>query len=171
MKQVKRTLRAKSTKKEKRLQIPTETFSGLMEELQESQLTYEGLREEVRNSLHLFSTNEAQAFAVDCLHYAARYLHDVFQDFEKQRGVIPESELMTIDCRAVNIFDFLKETSAPSTYRDPWDTDGQLDKSAVRETLKSYLAKDANGRRYRKVYYYCLQHIQFEIRATRMSCP
>ncbi|WP_206241652.1 hypothetical protein [Novosphingobium terrae] len=81
------------------------TFTSIMDELLDVQIALEEVRGHVTIRGDLLSANVVERLGLS-LRYASRYLHDVFEDFERGR-IRKEGEVYLIDASSTNIEGFL----------------------------------------------------------------
>jgi heme-degrading monooxygenase HmoA len=82
-----------------------------MDELLAAQITLEEVEDNIQTSSGLFETEQFKRISA-ALHYAARYLHDVFEDFEKGRVEREEDSYVIVEtCK--NLRDFASWLGRP----------------------------------------------------------
>lgn len=124
VKRVKRNLRARLRRKDDgSAEIDSTAFEAGMEELLDAQIATEEVREHlsVRSDLMDQKTRERLAAA---LRYAARYLHDVYEDHERGRLRRARSRVF-LDSAAPTLADFVLKDASPEALK------------AVRENLRA----------------------------------
>jgi hypothetical protein len=111
-KHIKRTLRSRSVKDGNVMYISEEFFEKNLDELDKIQIAIEQNREIIKVRIDLFDDAKRKRL-VSALNYAARYLHDVFQDFEKNRVSFNDGRYIISD-QSRNIQDFLSSKPLPN---------------------------------------------------------
>lgn len=131
VKHVKRMLRIQMRLEGDVIRIPKEDFEKRMEELDKLQISIEQAVVAVRGRTDLMS-DEVRERIYGAVRYAARYLHDVVQEFEQEKedkhGTVKlDGESYVIDRGCVMLRDFLTRVEVPS------DVAPELDKMKRRE--------------------------------------
>lgn len=116
VKRVKRKMRSRLVRRDgEAARMPADTFISTMNELLEAQIDVEEVREHVSVRSDLLEAAVVERLSV-ALRYASRYLHDVFEDFERGR-VVRDREHYIIDQSSPNIQDLLLESRASKEVR------------------------------------------------------
>lgn len=126
-KRVKRSMRAKLTRDGVAIgRIDREAFVEAMDEILDAQIATEQVREDiaVRHDLMGGPAVDNLAFA---LRYAARYLHDVYEDYERGRVQKREDDFV-VDQASPNLRNFLLDDPLPA------DLEAQLKRARAEQT-------------------------------------
>lgn len=116
VKRVKRKMRSRLVRSDgEAARMPADTFISTMDELLEAQIDLEEVREHVSVRSDLLEAAVVDRLSV-ALRYSSRYLHDVFEDFERGR-VVGDGDHYIIDRSSPNIEDFLLESRASKEVR------------------------------------------------------
>jgi hypothetical protein len=119
IKRTKRILRSRSNwykTKEDTVVCPQGDFVDIMDELQDIQIRMEMLRDDVSARHYVFPPGMADVIDKE-LHYVTRYLHDVFEEYE--RGHVQFSDdkaLIGSECH--NLQDFIYQRKMPQQFAD-----------------------------------------------------
>lgn len=92
------------------LEIPAEAFERLMDQILSAQLAMEEVQDSISTRRHLLG-EEDRSTIEKLLRYPARYLHDVYEDFEK--GRVRRSEGSYLGAEAGNLRDFIDPDALP----------------------------------------------------------
>lgn len=167
VKRVKRNLRAKLRRKDDgSAEIDTMAFDIGMEELLDAQIATEEVREHlaIRSDLIDRATRDRMAAA---LRYAARYLHDVYEDHERGRLRRARGRVF-LDSSAPTLADFVLKDGAPDalkTVRDGLRGEGPLEpRFAVISEMETSLQTTEQPRRYAAIM---TESFQLCVRALR----
>jgi hypothetical protein len=182
MKKSRRRLRSRLVRSNpERLHSKRNDFEACMDELLAAQIALEQVEDNIETSSGLFGTEQFQRISA-ALHYAARYLHDVFEDFEKERVEREEVSYVIVEtCK--NLRDFLGELKDDADFRDsvkelydqykkkgqPLDTRHAilLEIEALRDRRKS----ERRDYRYRKIAFECIRSAFLELRMASTESP
>ncbi|OWO89153.1 hypothetical protein B5E41_30705, partial [Rhizobium esperanzae] len=121
MKSSKRRLRSRLDRKDpKRPTIAKSDFEECMDQLLAAQIAVEEVQDLIATRRDLI--NKSDMSLIDqALHYAARYLHDVFEDYEKGKVTREADRFLLDEVAARNLYDFLVSSPEPeliTTQRD-----------------------------------------------------
>lgn len=113
MKRSKRLLRSRLVPG-RGFQVTAEDFRASMDELLGAQIRAEALEDDLPSRIDLFDAERLSQLG-QLLHYAARYLHDVYEDFEKARVrvvgdiyvIAIQREDGTVEALCSNLIDFV----------------------------------------------------------------
>ncbi|WP_270935198.1 hypothetical protein [Falsiroseomonas oryzae] len=110
-KAIKRTMRSRSVRRGAAYEIPRKFFEASMDRLTERQIALELLREGLDERSSGIAPAEAARLR-PLLHYAARYYHDVFEDFEQGR-VPQQADAYVVGPDCTNLYGFLWSDGVP----------------------------------------------------------
>jgi len=182
MKQSRRRLRSRLIRGSPyRLHSKEDDFETCMDELLAAQVSLEEVEDNIETSSALFGTEQFTRITA-ALHYAVRYLHDVFEDFEKGR-VEREEDRYVIAERCKNLRDFLGEPKDDEDFcgsvkelYDRYKEKGQpletrhavlLEIDSLRNRRKS----ERRDYRYRKIAFQCIRSAFLELRIASTGSP
>ncbi|WP_105435814.1 hypothetical protein [Neorhizobium tomejilense] len=121
MKSVKRRLRSRLDRSDpKRPSVAKNDFETCMDQLLAAQIAVEEVQDLIATRVDLFK-NSNMSLIDGSLHYAARYLHDVFEDFEKGKITRSADSFFLDEAATPNLYDFLlksSESGVIATQRD-----------------------------------------------------
>jgi hypothetical protein len=173
MKESRRRLRSRLVRSDpKRLHSKRDDFEACMDELLAAQIALEQVEDNIEISSGLFGTEQFNRISA-ALHYAARYLHDVFENFEKE-CVGREKDSYVIAERCRNLRDFLGEPLDDADFCDSVKElyDQYREKSRPPEKRHDVLLEieklrqksERGGYRYRKIAFECIRSASRELR-------
>jgi hypothetical protein len=165
---IRRVLRSRSQKTSDGLEIPIEFFEKNLDELNHVQLSLEQLRNLGLTEVDALHGDRASNVR-RAIRYSARYLHDVFQDFEQSRvDRTPPNYVITARC--TNLCDFVGPVEVPVDIANEFDvmTDDKKtlnDRWQAFNKINSKRKSDPNGRRYKPIAEECFALVQAELSA------
>ncbi|TBG58351.1 hypothetical protein ELG71_08290 [Rhizobium leguminosarum] len=121
MKSSKRRLRSRLDRTDpQRPTIAKNDFEECMDQLLAAQIAVEEIQDLVATRRDLIKKSDPNLMD-ESLYYAARYLHDVFEDFEKGKVTREADRFLLDEIATPNLYDFLMKSSEPeliATQRD-----------------------------------------------------
>lgn len=168
VKRVKRSMRAKLTREDlSSARVNHTAFEIAMEELLDAQIATEEVREHAAVRRDLIDAQRLKQLAL-ALRYASRYLHDVYEDYE--RGRIPrDGEDYVINTDSPNLMDFLLADASPDDLklkRARLRADGPLDtKFEVIADIEATHGDAETARRYGAITTECFRAVVGLLRA------
>ena len=171
VKRIKRRMRArlKRGRDASAAKIDEGAFGSTMDEILDAQIATEEVREHVAVRADLMDDPAARHLAFT-LRYATRYLHDVYEDFERGR-VRRAGSMFVIGGASPNLVDFLLEDALPDDLRSRLATvrDDQrplkLRFADLEGVERDYAARGTDGRRHGSIAMECFRLASAQIRA------
>jgi hypothetical protein len=181
MKQCKRRLRSRLVVGNPDPKVPVDDFRASMEELLGVQIRVEALEDDLGSRVDLLDEVRLSQLA-KLLHYSARYLHDVYEDFEKGRvplegkSYIIRSESDDADRSCFNLIGFIdtpkRVANSAIMPRDVGYVLGKMKEPKITLSVRvaalddiERIRKDLPGKpRYTKVAYQCFRIAAAEVR-------
>lgn len=168
-KRVKRNMRAQLSRTDTGARLNKAAFETALVELLDAQIAAEEVREHIAVRTDLLDPQAVTQLSA-LLRYAARQLHDVYEDYERSR-VRRDGDDFIIDAAAPNLEDFLLVDASPATVQAHCDLARQGDialvaRFAALRTIEEMRERTNDGRRYARVATICFQVAVMQIRAS-----
>lgn len=166
-KQAKRMIRSRLKQSAEGYEIDAEFFAARMEELSNTQLKLEQIRNAIRTRLDLFDGERKKRILTE-IGYSECYLHDVVQEFET-RKVSWSYACCRISCSCEMLVDFLGDSRTPEEVEDDLkimrDASATVDRFGALESIVCKMkAIDSGCQRHKRVSDACMLLVIREMR-------